>query len=157
MSQRFFVNNFQPFGNNEMLPNTKKECEKQGCKWSEDGMILKKTKIKDPHALLQAITIDSLNEVKDFCSRKYKDKKFSELEDVDLFKSDFLPKYLKDLCFSKEEPVPEAFRRIEWFIEDKRVFAPMLTFLHIKDCLSYNKETDRYEVKKGKNIWVRMY
>lgn len=158
MSQRFYVNKFQPFGNGEMFENTKKECERQGCKWSEDGMILKKTEIKDPQALLEAITIDSLNQVKEYLSRRCKDKDFSEITDVDILKSEILPMYLKNLCFTKTgEPIASAYNCQNWFIEDKRIFAPMMTFQAIQDCLVFNRETDRYEVKKGKHVWVRMY
>ena len=37
MSNRFYVNDEQIYGNNEMFTNTQKELARQGAKWTENG------------------------------------------------------------------------------------------------------------------------
>ena len=59
MSNRFYVNDVQIFGNNEMFKRTYEELKKQGAKWDENGCF-RKIKIKDPQALIDAVDNDSL-------------------------------------------------------------------------------------------------
>ena len=63
MSNRFYVNGVQIYGNNEMFQRTKDELTKQGAKWNDGafGVI----EIKDPQALMDVVTKDSLEYLKD--------------------------------------------------------------------------------------------
>ena len=48
MSNRFYVNGVQIFGNNEMFQHTYDELVRQGGKWTEDGVLprMRNTAIK---------------------------------------------------------------------------------------------------------------
>ena len=64
MSNRFYVNDEQIYGNNEMFTNTKKELARQGAEWTEDGTF-SSIEIKDPQALMDVITKDALEYLKE--------------------------------------------------------------------------------------------
>ena len=54
MSNRFYVNDKQIFGNNEMFKNTYAELERQGAEWTEDGTF-SAIEIKEPQGLMDAV------------------------------------------------------------------------------------------------------
>lgn len=88
MSNRFYVNGFQPFGNNILGNKTYKELCRQGIKWIEDGWVCKRQKIKDPLALLEAIYEDSMTELVDRLKTKRKTEKKNidePLTDIELY------------------------------------------------------------------------
>lgn len=63
MSNRFYVNDVQIFGNNEMFDRTYEELKKQGAEWTEDGTF-NEIEIKDPQALIEAVDNDRLEYLK---------------------------------------------------------------------------------------------
>ena len=59
MSNRFYVNDVQIFGNNEMFERTYEELKKQGAEWTED-YTFGEIEITDPQALMDAVEKDSI-------------------------------------------------------------------------------------------------
>lgn len=91
MSNRFYVNDVQIFGNNEMFKNTYDELKKQGAKWTED-CTFDEIEIEDPQSLLNAVEEDSLEYLKkcltedvwDEKKKKFVNKSFSEITDEEI-------------------------------------------------------------------------
>ena len=73
MSNRFYVNDVQIFGNNEMFERTYEELKKQGAGWTED-CTFDEIKITDPQALMDAVEKDSLEYLKKLCTEMVLDE-----------------------------------------------------------------------------------
>lgn len=155
MSNRFYVNEVQIFGNNEMFENTSKELERQGGKWIEKDWILEKTEITDPQSLMEAVTKDSLNQLK---KQLIKQKKFEDLDDSDLLLETGSNKAFLYACYNKDgTPNLLAFWRIEWLMDRLSLFIPFNLWLAIKDYVDMDYNTMRMTLKKDKKIIAEMY
>lgn len=162
MSNRFYVNDEQIYGNNEMFTNTKKELARQGAEWTEDGTF-SSIEIKDPQALMDVITKDSLEYLKEkmmsyYDPVKHKDveKSFEELTDTDVLGSVFNPRCFLDLLYTKKGEVRhDVFRNIEYWISDKRAMTPYLLWTVIKNDVTF--KDGKLILKDGHNIIACMY
>ena len=160
MSNRFYVNNVQIYGNNEMFKRTKDELTKQGAKWN--GGTFGTIEITDPQALMNVVTKDSLEFLKDIMMDHYDpvkeedvEKTFDELTDIDALSS-LLPKELLSCIYEKDgKPNLLAYRRIENWIANKRVMTPYLLWIVIKDDVSF--EEGKMVLKEGHTITASMY
>ncbi len=160
MSNRFYVNGVQIYGNNEMFQRTKDELTKQGAKWNDGafGVI----EIKDPQALMDVVTKDSLEYLKDIMMDHYDpvkeedvEKSFDELTDVDALGS-LLPKEFLSCIYTKNgEPFPLAYARIANWIANKRAMIPYLLWTVIKDDVTF--EEGELHLKEGHTITACMY
>lgn len=163
MSNRFYVNGVQIFGNNEMFKRTYEELEKQGARWTEDGTF-DFIEIKDPDALINAVEIDSLEYLKnaiceehwDFKKCKMVEKKFGRMTDKDLLGSCYSTHSFRDVIYtSKGEPRNKAYRYIEYWIDEQRAFTSYNLYIAIK------KDVDivggKLVLKKGHIITSCMY
>lgn len=156
MSNRFYVNGFQIFGNNEMFQKTHDFITSQGGVWVEDYWILEKTEIKDPQGLMDAITEDSLTYLKENLTT---DKKFEELTDIDLVVGKFFDKHLLISLYRRDGSI--RYEKLEDWIEMMRFMTPYkLLWLAIKDCVNENKDPSKdlgLTLKEGKKIIAEMY
>lgn len=160
MSNRFYVNDVQIYGNNEMFQRTKEELTKQGAKWN--GGTFGTIEITDPQALMDVVTKDSLEYLKDIMTNHYDpikeedvEKTFDELTDIDALSS-LLPKELLSCIYEKDgEPNLLAYRRIENWIANKRVMTPYLLWTVIKDDVDYKE--GKLVLKEGHSITAVMY
>lgn len=161
MSNRFCVNGVQIFGNNELFENTKKELDKQGAVWLEDGWVMKRLKITDPDGLMEAVTKDSLNELKrvmlnhyDFKTGKDIKKTFDELTDADAINVEHKD-LLNSLYDHEGNPQQFAFKYLQYWIEDRRAMTPYVLWLAISD--KVQMVGGKLVLKKNKNIWATMH
>ena len=162
MSNRFYVNEEQIFGNNEMFSCTRKELERQGAEWTEDGTF-RAIEIKDPQALMDVITKDSLEYLKEKMMDYYDpvknedvEKSFEELTDMDVLGSIFNPKSFLNQIYTKDGEVKHnAFRYIEWWISEKRAMTPYLLWSVIKNDVCF--KDGKLVLKEGHNIIACMY
>ena len=162
MSNRFYVNDEQIYGNNEMFTNTKKELARQGAEWTEDGTF-SSIEIKDPQALMDVITKDSLEYLKEKMMSYYDpvkqedvEKSFEELTDTDVLGSIFNPRYFLELLYTKEGEVKhDAFRNIEYWISVKRAMTPYHLWTVIKNDVTF--KDGKLILKDGHNIIACMY
>ena len=143
MSNRFYVNDVQIFGNNEMFNNTYTELERQGAKWTEDGTF-GSINITDPQALMNAVTKDTADYLKEAHCNSYDEetleevhKDFSELKD-----SDFLNADKRSLIYclygGNGEYRKHAWKFLSWYLDEKRIFTPLNLYNAIKDCVEEN-------------------
>lgn len=162
MSNRFYVNDEQIYGNNEMFTNTKKELARQGAEWTEDGTF-SPIEIKDPQALMDVITKDSLEYLKEKMMSyhdpvKHEDveKSFEELTDTDVLVFTTDPRYFLKLLYTKEGEVKQnAFRYIEFWISDVRAMTPYFLWTVIKNDVTF--KDGKLILKDGHNIIACMY
>lgn len=163
MSNRFYVNGVQIFGNNEMFQKTHDFITSQGGVWTEDYWVLEKTEIKDPQGLMDAVTEDSLTYLKDYLTS---DKKFEELTDIDLVVGKFFDKDLLIRLYHEDGSIKinngwdfQIYEKLEDWIEMKRFMTPYTLWLAIKDCVNKNEKSKARELtlKEGKKIIVEMY
>lgn len=162
MSNRFYVNNVQIFGNNEMFMRTAKELERQGAEWTEDGTF-DKIEITDPQALMDAVTDDTLIFLKERMMNHYDPvkcedigKSFDELTDTDVLISDMLPKDLLDCLYDKEgNPKNFVWRRIEQWLSGNRFATPYILYQAIRDDVDF--KDGKLILKEGHNIIATMY
>ena len=164
MSNRFYVNDVQIFGNNEMFQKTHDFIISQGGNWTEDYWILEKTEIKDPQGLMDAVTEDSLTYLKENLTI---DKKFEELTDFDLIVGKFFDKDLLIRLYRGDGSIRinhkygfQIYKKLEDWIEIKRFMTPYGLWLAIKDCVNENKDPSRdvgLTLKEGKKIIVEMH
>lgn len=163
MSNRFYVNGVQIFGNNEMFKNTYDELKKQGAEWTEDGTF-DTIEIKDPQALMEAVEKDSLLYLKDRLTKdvwserknKFINRQFSKITDKHLlenenFKKDFI------LCLynRKGEVHKHTWRRLMWWIDGKRAFTSLTLYLAIQNDVEFRD--GKLELKKDGKITACMY
>lgn len=167
MSNRFYINGFQVFGDNEIGAKTVRELDRQGIVWKEHGWICKRQKIKEIQPLMDAINNDILTDLKtcithkyDTSLEKYVDVDFKEVKDTDLFCNEIIPKMFTHVLYRENGEI----KRNSWtyaymFLENKKALIPTLLYLHIKDkCIRTVKdEIEVIEIKPKKSIWVEMY
>lgn len=162
MSNRFTVNDFQPFSNNELGKRTHKELCRQGIKWIENGWYCKRQKIKDPNALLEAIYQDTMEDLIDRIKRTRKNKGLdvgAPITDEELYGS---PSNIMSSCLLTKNG---ELRESGWyyagsFLEDKVVFATYFTYLAmLPSCtLTFDEYGSPYlTIKKNRAVWVEMY
>ena len=161
MSNRFYVNGVQIFGNNEMFQKTHDFITSQGGVWTEDYWILEKTEITDPQGLMDAVTEDSLTYLRECLTR---DKKFEELTDIDLVVGKLFNKDLLIRLYNKDGSIKinndwdfQIYEKLEDWIETKRFMIPYALWLAIKDCVDRDYNTMKMILKKDKKIIVEMY
>lgn len=162
MSNRFYVNGEQIYGNNEMFTRTRNELEKQGANWTDDGTF-STIEITDPQALMEVITKDSLEYLKEKMMNHYDpiknedvEKSFEELTDIDALGSMFNPRSFLECIYADNGEVDLlAFRHIEYWFADKRAMTPYLLWTVIKDDVSCEK--GKIVLKEGHKITASMY
>ena len=152
MSNRFYVNGVQIFGNNEMYNNTYDELVRQGGKFTDDG-ILPKMRITEPQALMEAVTKDTAEQVRRFVD----DKPFDLLTDSELLCSPLVRYGMRDCLYDHKKNLrTNAWERMKWYIEDKRVFTPYLLYTAIKGCVVVMDDS-RLVLKPRRVITAEMY
>jgi len=163
MSNRFYVNDVQIFGNNEMFKRTYEELKRQGAEWDEDGCF-REIEIKDPQALIDAVDNDSLEYLKKVCSKNvwneqkqsFEDKNFEDVHDSDLILSDY-GDTLKNRAYTKNGEIRKnAWRIIGWWLEDKRILTGWNLYQAIKNDVEFGKD-EKLKLKEGHKITARMY
>lgn len=160
MSNRFYVNDVQIFGNNEMFENTYKELKRQGGNWTEDYAYLEETEITDPQGLMDAVTEDSLNYLKEVLTEQ---KKFEDLDDSDLVSNVFNDKELLERLYNKDGTINKnnffglpIYIRLENWIGYRLCFTPFYLWFAIKDCVDLDYKTMKITLKKDKKIIAKM-
>lgn len=162
MSNRFYINNVQIFGNNEMFKNTYAELERQGAEWTEDGTF-DAIEIKDPQGLMDAVEKDSLEYLKKCLTEKHFDHRrlefvkrpFSRITDKHLLLSD----YNKDVVFRtycRGKVRKNAWLNLKWWFEEKRIFTSLVLYYAIKSEVEFNNDS-KLVLKKDGKIIARMY
>lgn len=157
MSNRFYVNDKQIFGNNEMFENTYAELERQGAEWTEDGTF-GAIEIKDPQGLMDAVEKDSLEYLKKclteehFDHRKMKSIKrpFSRITDKHLL----LGSWNKEVvyrAYCRGKVRKNAWLSLKWWFEEKRVFTSLNLYFAIKNEVEL-KGDGKLELKKDGKI-----
>lgn len=160
MSNRFYVNDVQIFGNNEMFDNTYTELERQGAKWTEDGTF-GSINITDPQALMNAVTKDTAEFLKETHCNYYDEetweevhKDFSELKDSDFLNTD-KRNLIHCLYGDNGEYREHAWKFLSWYLDEKRIFTPYNLYIAIKDCV---KDVDgKLTLKENCKIIACMY
>ncbi len=164
MSQRFYVNGEQIFGNNEMFPKTHDEIARQGGVWDDDDLILPETEITDPQALMDAVEEDSLQYLKKCCIEYWDEKKgkevkkpFSRVTDKDLLLSSFWNyKEFKVRAYARDGSVKKnVWRQMKWMIEEKRIFTSLNLYLAIKS--EVEMKDGKLVLKDGGKITASMF
>lgn len=162
MSNRFYVNDVQIFGNNEMFKKTYDELKRQGAEWTEDftfGAI----EIKEPQALMDAVEQDSLEYLKkaltenvwDEKEEKTKNVNWEDVKDIDLL-SGFGPRDLVNYVYDKDgNPKKCVWRRVMAWISEKRIFTSYNLFLAIKN--DVERTDNGLVLKDGHSITACMY
>jgi hypothetical protein len=163
MSNRFYVNDVQIFGNNEMFERTYEELKKQGAEWTED-CTFGEIEITDPQALMNAVEKDSLEYLKKLCTEMvldeekgtYKNKSFEDVHDSDLILSVY-GDTLKNRAYTKKGEVRnKAWRSIGWWLEEKRILTSWNLYQAIKDDVEFDKQ-ENLVLKKCHTITASMY
>ena len=163
MSNRFYVNDVQIFGNNEMFERTYEELKKQGAEWTED-YTFNEIEIKDPQALMDAVEKDSLEYLKKLCtenvfdeeSNDFVNKKFEDVLDSDLI-LDVYGDTLKNRAYTKNGEVRnKAWQSIGWWLEEKRILTSWNLYQAIKNDVKFDKQGNLV-LKEGHEITARMY
>lgn len=162
MSNRFYINDAQIFGNNEMFKNTYEELKKQGAEWTEDGTF-DEIEIKDPQSLMNAVEKDSLEYLKKVCTedifdeenKKFINKKFEDVHDSDLILSVY-GDTLKDRAYTEKGEVRnKAWRSIGWWLEEKRILTSWNLYQAIKNDVEFDKQ-ENLILKEGHTITASM-
>jgi hypothetical protein len=160
MSNRFYVNDVQIFGNNEMFQKTHDFITSQGGNWIEDYAYLEETEITDPQGLMDAVTEDSLNYLKELLTEQ---KKFEDLDDSDLVSNVFDDKELLERLYNKDGTINKnnffglpIYIRLENWIGYRRCFTPFYLWFAIKDCVDLDYNTMKITLKKDKKIIAKM-
>lgn len=162
MSNRFYVNDVQIFGNNEMFKNTYTELEKQGAEWTEDGTF-DAIEIKDPQGLMDAVEKDSLEYLKELLTKdcwskrkkKLINKPFSRITDKHLLLSSWKKEVVYKV-YCKGKVRKNAWLYLKWWFEEKRIFTSLNLYFAIKNEVEFNDD-GKLELKKDGKIIARMF
>lgn len=163
MSNRFYVNDVQVFGNNEMFPKTYEELKKQGAEWTED-FTFGEIEITDPQALIDAVEQDTFEYLKKITTENVfendkfiKNKDFSEVHDKDLAWGDFEDD-IKSRIYSRNGEIrPHIWRKISWWVEEKRFLTSFNLYQVIKNDVCFDNEKKKLMLKDGHRITAVMY
>lgn len=165
MSNRFYVNDVQIFGNNEMFPKTYEELKKQGAEWTED-FTFGEIEITDPQALMDAVEQDTFEYLKKITTENVYDeendkwikhKDFSEVHDKELAWSDFEDD-IKSRIYSRNGEIrPHIWRNIGWWVAEKRFLTSFNLYQAIKNEVEFNNSLNKLVLKKGGKITACMY
>ncbi len=164
MSQRFYVNGVQIFGNNEMFKNTHDEIARQGGVWDDEDLCLPETEITDPQALMDAVEKDSLEYLKKILTKNvWSDRKnklinrpFSRLTDKHILLSECDSKeVLHRLYTNKGEVRKNAWRFLQYWVEGLRIFTGLNLYNAIKSEVYFNE--GRMVLKETGKIIAEMY
>ena len=163
MSDRFYVNDVQIFGNNEMFERTYEELKKQGAEWTEDRTF-NEIEITDPQALMDAVEKDSLEYLKKLCTedifdeenKKFINKNFEDVHDSDLILSVYGDTLKNRAYTEKGEVRNKAWRSIGWWLEEKRILTSWNLYQAIKDDVKFDKQ-ENLVLKEGHTITAKMY
>lgn len=144
MSNRFYVNDVQIFGNNEMFPKTYEELKKQGAEWTED-CTFSEIEITDPQALMDAVEQDTFEYLKNITTENViennkfiKNKDFSEVHDKELAWSDFEDD-IKLRIYSKNGEIrPHVWRKIGCWVEEQRFLTSFNLYQAIKNDVCFD-------------------
>lgn len=163
MSNRFYVNDVQIFGNNEMFARTKKELERQGAEWTEDWTF-DDIEITDPQRLMRAVELDTFEYLKkgatedviDRVNKKFiKHRDFSEVHDKELFFGSFEDEWKCGIYDENGEVELNTWHAIECMISTTRLFTPYVLYKAIKNDVEYKK--GGLVLKEGHTITASMY
>lgn len=164
MSQRFYVNGVQIFGNNEMFENTHDEIARQGGVWDDVDLCLPETEIIDPQALMDAVEKDSLEYLKKILTknawseRKNKciNRPFSRLTDKHILLSEYDNKeVLHRLYTNKGEVRKNAWRFLQYWVEGLRIFTGLNLYNAIKSEVEF--KDGKLVLKDGGKIIAEMF
>jgi len=145
MSNRFYVNEVQIFGNNEMFNHTYEELKRQGANWTEDGTF-REINISDPNGLMRAVELDvfellkksATEDVFDRVNKKFiKRKDFSDVHDKDLFFSSYEDDLKIRLYEENGDITKDTWRILGWWISENRVFTPYVLYQAMKKSVEY--------------------
>jgi len=164
MSNRFYVNGVQIFGNNEMFDCTYKELERQGAQWDEDG-VFNEIQITDPQGLMEAVQTDTLEYLRRITTENVfdyeknafiKHKSFNDVHDSDLILSAIDPDYLKSCAYTDDGMIHRLpYLNFKYWIESKRIFTSYVLYTAIKDDVDLVK--GKLVLKQGHKITAEMY
>ena len=162
MSNRFYVNDVQIFGNNEMFKNTYTELEKQGAEWTDD-CTFNAIEIKDPQGLMDAVEKDSLEYLKkclteeNFDHRKMKfiKRPFSRITDKHLLLSSW-NKEVVYRAYCRGKVRKNVWLSLKWWFEEKRIFTSLNLYYAIQSEVELNND-GKLELKKDGKIIACMY
>lgn len=163
MSNRFYVNDVQIFGNNEMFPKTYEELEKQGAEW-DDGTF-DEIEITDPQTLMDAVEQDTFEYLKKVTTENVFDKKtlksynrdFKDVHDKELILDEDFEDEFKYNCYDLQtgEIERNVWLRISWWIHSTRAFASYLLYQAIKNDIDF--KNGKLVLKEGHSIKASMY
>ena len=162
MSNRFYVNDVQIFGNNEMFPKTYKELKKQGAKWTDDGTF-DAIEIKDPQSLMEAVEQDILGFLKDALTvdvydkekEGWSDKDFKDVHDKDILLSDWEDDFKYHIWDEEGEMQKPVWLHLQWWLNQKRVFTSYILYQAIKGDVDFKE--GKLVLKEGHTITATMY
>lgn len=164
MSNRFYVNDVQIFGNNEMFPKTYEELKKQGAKWTED-YTFREIEITDPQALMDAVEQDTFEYLKKITTEDILDEKtlefynkdFSGVHDKELILSEKFEDEFKCNCYDLQtgEIEKNVWQKIGWWINEKRAFTSYNLYMAIRKDVYFEK--GKLVLKEGHKITTSMY
>lgn len=163
MSQRFYINGFQPFGNNEIGERTLRFLQESGIEMDMDDGIIGEQEISDPQGLLEAVTYDSLLMLKKGLTRDTYDDELNEIHHSwdDVADKDILchetisPTYLKDAIYKNADPLKYAYRQSYWYLYSNRALTPGLLYAKLREVC--DEPSDRLQLKEGCKVIVSMY
>jgi hypothetical protein len=164
MSDRFYVNDVQIFGNNEMFPKTYEELKKQGAKWTEDGTFCE-IEITDPQALMDAVEQDTFEYLKKITTEdildkktlKFYDRDFKDVHDKELILNEDFEDDFKYNCYDLQtgEIEKNIWERIGWWIDSRRAFTSYNLYMAIRYDVEFKE--GKLVLKEGHSITAHMY
>lgn len=163
MSNRFYVNDVQIFGNNEMFPKTYEELKKQGAEWTED-CTFSEIEITDPQALMDAVEQDTFEYLKKITTENVfendkfiKNKDFSEVHDKELAWGGFEDDIKLRIYSENGEIRPHVWRKIGYWVEEQRFLTSFNLYQAIKNDVCFDGKKNKLMLKDGCRIIAEMY
>ena len=162
MSNRFYVNDVQIFGNNEMFKKTYDELKKQGAKWTDDGTF-GAIEIKDPQALMESVERDILEFLKDALTvevydkekKDWFDKDFKDVHDKDILLSDWEDEFKYHIWDEKGEMQKPVWLHLQWWLNQKLAFTSYVLYQAIRDDVDFSE--GKLVLKEDHTITASMY
>lgn len=164
MSNRFYVNDVQIFGNNEMFPKTYEELKRQGAEWTED-CTFGEIEITDPQALMDAVEQDTFEYLKKITTEdildkktlKFYDRDFKDVHDKELILREDFEDDFKLNCYDLQtgEIEKNIWQKISWWIDSKRAFTSYNLYMAIRNDVEFKE--GKLVLKKGHSIKTSMF